>query len=78
MAIPQDANQRWSLDSVSSTLTDGHHFRILCVIGDFSRECPVTVVDNSISGECVAVNSTSSPSIVAISAGSSSRRFDDR
>jgi transposase InsO family protein len=29
MAIPQDANQRWSLDFVSDTLTDGRRFRIL-------------------------------------------------
>jgi len=54
MTIPQDPNQRWSLDFVSDTLTDGRHFRILCVIDDFSRECLATVVDNSISGERVA------------------------
>lgn len=48
MAIPQDANQRWSLDLVSDTLTDGRRYRILCVIDDFSRECLATVVDNSI------------------------------
>src|SRR5690606_13052112 len=54
MAIPQDANQRWSLDFVSDTLTDGRRFRILCVIDDFSRECLATVVDNSISGKRVA------------------------
>lgn len=51
MAIPQGANQRWSLDFVSDTLTDGRRFRILCVIDDFSRECLATVIDNSISGE---------------------------
>lgn len=54
MAIPQDQNQRWSLDFVSDTLADGRRFRILCVIDDFSRECLATVVDNSISGERVA------------------------
>jgi putative transposase len=54
MAIPQDANQRWSLDFVSDTLTDGRRFRILCVIDDFSRECLAAIVDNSISGERVA------------------------
>lgn len=35
------ANQRWSLDFVSDTLTDGCRFRILCLI-DFSRECLAT------------------------------------
>ena len=54
MAIPQGANQRWSLDFVSDTLTDGRRFRILCVIDDFSRECLATIVDNSLSGERVA------------------------
>lgn len=54
MAIPQDANQRWSLDFVSDTLTDGRRFRILCIIDDFSRECLAAVVDNSLSGERVA------------------------
>ena len=54
MAMPQDANQRWSLDFVSDTLVDGRRFRILCVIDDFSRECLATVVDNSLSGERVA------------------------
>jgi putative transposase len=54
MAIPQNPNQRWSLDFVSDTLADGRRFRILCGIDDFSRECLATVVDNSISGERVA------------------------
>ena len=54
MAIPQDPNQRWSLDFVCDALVDGCRFRILCVIDDFSRECLATVVDNSIAGERVA------------------------
>ncbi|PXW80512.1 hypothetical protein BZA02_1051, partial [Ruegeria sp. P4] len=31
-------NQRWSLDFVSDSLSDGRRFRVLCVIDDFSRE----------------------------------------
>ena len=54
MTIPQDPNQRWSLDFVSDTLVDGRRFRVLCVIDDFSRECLATVIDNSLSGERVA------------------------
>jgi len=54
MAIPQGPNQRWSLDFVSDSLTDGRRFRVLCVIDDFSRECLATVVDNSISGTRVS------------------------
>ena len=33
MAIPQGANQRWSLDLVSDALSDGRRFRVLCVMG---------------------------------------------
>lgn len=50
MAIPQDPNQRWSLDFVSDALVDGRRFRIRCIIDDCSRECLAAVVDNSISG----------------------------
>ena len=50
MAVPQGADQRWSLDFVSDTLADGRRFRILCVIDDFTRECLATVVDTSLSG----------------------------
>ena len=53
MALPQGPNQRWSLDFVSDTLTDGRRFRVFCVIDDFSRECLATVTDNSISGQRV-------------------------
>lgn len=54
IAIPQEANQRWSLDFVSDALVDGHRFRIPCVIDDFSHECLATITDTSISGERVA------------------------
>lgn len=54
MAVPQESNQRWSLDFVSDTLVDGRRFRILCVIDDYSRECLAVIVDNSLSGERVA------------------------
>ncbi|MFC4734903.1 IS3 family transposase, partial [Salipiger abyssi] len=53
MAIPQGPNQRWSLDFVSDSLSDGRRFRVLCVIDDFSRECLATVVDTSLSGQRV-------------------------
>jgi transposase InsO family protein len=53
LSTKQDSNQ--SLDFVSDTLIDGRRFRILCVIDDFSRQCLATAVDNSISGERVAL-----------------------
>jgi putative transposase len=47
--LPQERNQRWSLDFVSDALVDGRRFRILIVVDDFSRECLALVADNSLS-----------------------------
>jgi putative transposase len=52
MTLPQGPNQRWSLDFVSDTLTDGRRSRILVVVEDFTREC--LVADTSLSGARVA------------------------
>jgi putative transposase len=54
MMLPQGPNQRWSLDFVSDTLTDGRRFRILVVVDDFTRECLGLVADTSLSGAQVA------------------------
>ena len=54
MSLPQGPNQRWSLDFVADTLTDGRRFRILVVVDDFSRECLCLVADTSLSGARVA------------------------
>ena len=50
MALPSAINQRWSLDFVSDSLSDGRRFRILCVVDDFSRESLAAVVDTSLGG----------------------------
>jgi putative transposase len=50
MALPQGANQRWSLDFVSDASSSGRRFRVLAVVDDFTRECLGLVVDNSLSG----------------------------
>jgi putative transposase len=50
MAVPQAANDRWSLDFISDALTDGRRFRVLAV-GDVSkRECLALVADTSLAG----------------------------
>jgi putative transposase len=46
-ALPQAANQRWSLDFASDALADGRRFRILAIVDDFSRECLCLVADTS-------------------------------
>lgn len=54
MTLPQGPNQRWALDFVADTLTDGRRFRILVVVDDFTRECLCLVADTSLSGARVA------------------------
>ena len=50
LALPQGANQRWSLDFISDALSDGRRFRVLAIINDFTRECLALVADTSLSG----------------------------
>ncbi len=50
MALPEAANQRWSLDFVSDALSGGRRFWVLAVVDDFTRECLSLVVDTSLSG----------------------------
>jgi putative transposase len=54
MAVPDRANERWSMDFVSDQLATGRRLRVLNVVDDFTRECVLQVVDFSISGERVA------------------------
>lgn len=50
MALPQEMNQRWSLDFVSDALACERRFRVLAVVDDFTRECLALVTDTSLSG----------------------------
>jgi len=43
----------WSLDFLRDQLSDGRRFRILAVVGDFTRECLALVADTSLSGRRV-------------------------
>ena len=54
MAVPQAANERWSLDFISDAFTDGRRFRVLAVVDDFTRECLALVADTSLSGTRIA------------------------
>lgn len=47
-AVPQGANQRWSLDFVSDALNDGRRFRVLNIVDNFTRECLAAAVDTSL------------------------------
>jgi putative transposase len=37
MTSPTMINQRWSLDFIMDTLSNGRRYRILCIVDDFSR-----------------------------------------
>ena len=50
IVVPQELNQRWSLDFVSDQLANGRRFRLLNVIDDFNSECLASVPDFSLSG----------------------------
>ena len=54
MPLPDDPNQRWSLDFVADSLSWGRRFRILCIVDDFTREALALVVDTSIGGQRMA------------------------
>ena len=54
LAVPSRPNERWSLDFVSDSFTDGRRSRILAVVDDCTRECLALVADTSLSGARVA------------------------
>lgn len=43
-------NERWSMDFVQCALWGGRRFRMLTVVDQFTKECPVIEVDTSING----------------------------
>lgn len=47
---PRRVNEHWSMDFVTDNLYNGRRFRILTVVDDLSRECPVLEVDHSLTG----------------------------
>ena len=51
--LPEQPNERWSMDFMADSLATGRAFRTLNVVDDFSRECVAIEVDSSLSGERV-------------------------
>ena len=56
LELPQaiKPNQRWSMDFMQASLWSGRRFRMLCVVDQFTKECPVVEVDFSLNGLRVA------------------------
>ena len=46
-------NQSWSMDFVTDSLFNGHRFRSLTIVDNFSRECMAIEIDQHIKGEDV-------------------------
>ena len=53
LAGPERINQHWSMDFVTDSLFNGRRLRVLTVVDDFSKECPVLEVDHSLTGKRV-------------------------
>ena len=51
LAGPERVNQHWSMDFVADSLFNGRRLRILTVVDDFSKECPVLEVYHSLTGK---------------------------
>ena len=46
----QRPDHRWSMDFIQGVLSSGRRFRMLCVIDQFTKECPVIEIDFSLNG----------------------------
>jgi putative transposase len=52
--VPTRPDTRWSMDFVRDTLIDGRPFRVWTVVDDATRECPMLLVERSLTGVRVA------------------------
>ena len=50
MEVPMNINERWSMDFLADQLSTGGRFRILNVVGEYSREVVGQLVSTSITG----------------------------
>lgn len=53
LPVPVAINEHWSMDFIHDALEDGRRFRILTVVDQFSRECPILAAEHSLSGKKV-------------------------
>jgi len=51
--VPTRPNERWSIDFMNDSTSEGRRFRILNIVDDFTRECVGVEVGSSITGERV-------------------------
>jgi putative transposase len=53
LIVPSVPNERWSMDFMSDSLSDGRKFRLLTIVDNLTRECIAIEVGSSITGERV-------------------------
>ena len=51
---PETPNEQWSMDFVTDRLEGGRQFRVLTVVDNFSRGCPLLEAGVSLTGKTVA------------------------
>lgn len=49
-SLPESRNQRWSMDFVQDSLSDGRRIRVLTLVDNYSRECLALEVGTSLPG----------------------------
>ncbi|WP_269538018.1 IS3 family transposase [Cerasicoccus fimbriatus] len=54
LAQADASGQRWSMDFITDQLNDGRRFRVLTVVDQYDRTCPVLYADRSITASKVA------------------------
>ena len=69
----QRPNERWSMDFVTDRLESGRSFRVLTVVDQFSRECPLLEPGVSMTGKTVARQATRATVVHASVATGASR-----
>ncbi len=52
--VPTQPDTRWSMDFVRDALIDGRPFRVWTVVDDATRECPMLLVERSLTGVRIA------------------------
>ena len=54
LSVAVRPNERWSMDFVHDRTADGRWFRVLTVVDQFTRECPLLFADRRLTGVKVA------------------------
>jgi len=54
LAVATNRNERWSMDFIHDSISNGRKFKNLTIVDDYTKECPLILVETSITGKRVA------------------------